>query len=66
VETSYGNQRWYTLEPDTLAVKGAVAKVDLARVDEVGFVDLAPAGGHGSSGWVNISTIEVYAKPVRR
>ena len=66
VEVAYANQRWYTLEPDTLAVKGALAKVDLARVDEVGFVDLAPAGGHGNSGWANISWIEVYAKPVRR
>jgi hypothetical protein len=41
-------------------------KVDLAKVDEVGFVDLAPAGGHGSSGWVNISWIDVYAKGVAR
>lgn len=66
VEVSFGNQRWYILEPDTLAVKGQSMKVDLARVDEVGFVDLAPAGGHGSSGWVNISNVEVYAKPVAR
>jgi hypothetical protein len=66
VEVAYANQRWYTLEPDTLAVKGLLAKVDLARVDEVGFVDLAPAGGHGNSGWANISSIEVYANPVRR
>lgn len=66
VEVSYPNQRWYTLEPDTLAVKGTIAKVDLARVDEVGFVDLAAAGGHGNSGWANISSIEVYAQPVRR
>ncbi len=66
VEVSFGNQRWYILEPETLAVKGQPMKVDLAKVDEVGFVDLAPAGGHGSSGWVNISSIEVYAKPVAR
>jgi hypothetical protein len=66
VEVSFANQRWYAVEPDTLAVKGPVAKVDLARVDEIGFVDLAPAGGHGNSGWANISWIEVYAKPVPR
>jgi hypothetical protein len=66
VEVSFPNQRWYTIEPDTLAVKGQVMKADLARIDEVGFVDLAPAGGHGNSGWVNISWIEVYAKPVSR
>lgn len=66
VEVSYGNLQWYTVEPDTLAVKGPAMKVDLGRVDEVGFVDLAPAGGHGNSGWANISRIEVYAKPVPR
>jgi hypothetical protein len=66
VEVSFGNQRWYVIEPDTLGVKGLAMKVDLARVDEVGFVDLAPAGGHGSSGWANISWIEVYAKAVPR
>ena len=66
VDVSFPNQRWYTIEPDTLAVKGLAAKVDLARVDEVGFVDLSPAGGHGNSGWANISWIEVYAKPVPR
>ena len=66
VEVSFGNQRWFVVEPDTLAVKAAAMKVDLARVDEVGFVDLAPAGGHGNSGWANISSIEVYAKPVSR
>lgn len=65
-EVAFDDQRWYTLEPDTLGVRGQVAKVDLGRVDEVGFVDLAPAGGHGSSGWANISTIEVYAKAVPR
>jgi hypothetical protein len=66
VEVPFANQRWYVLEPDTLAVKGQVAKVDLARVDEVGFVNLTPSGGHGSSGWANIAGIEVYARPVRR
>jgi hypothetical protein len=47
-------------------VKAQAMKVDLSRVDEVGFVDLAPGGGHGSSGWANISWIEVYAKAVPR
>jgi hypothetical protein len=65
-DVSFENQRWYTVEPDSLGVKGLAAKVDLSRVDEVGFVDLAPAGGHGSSGWANISWIEVYAKAVTR
>ena len=65
-DVSFDNLRWYTLEPATLGVKAQSMKVDLSRVDEVGFVDLAPAGGHGSSGWANISSIEVYAKAVPR
>jgi hypothetical protein len=66
VDVAYGNQRWFILEPETLNVKGAAMQVDLTRIDELGFVDLAPAGGHGSSGWVNISTIEVYATATPR
>lgn len=65
-EVSFENLRWYALEAATLGVKAQAMKVDLSRVDEVGFVDLAPAGGHGSSGWANISSIEVYARAVRR
>jgi hypothetical protein len=65
-EVSFENQHWYALEADSLGVKGPVATVDLSRVDEVGFVDLAPAGGHGSSGWANVSTVEVFATPVSR
>ena len=65
-DVSFDNLRWYTLEAATLGVKEQAMKVDLSRVDEVGFVDLAPAGGHGSSGWANISSIEVYAKAVPR
>lgn len=66
VEVSFENLRWYALDASTLGVKAQATKVDLSRVDEVGFVDLAPGGGHGSSGWANISWIEVYAKPVTR
>ncbi len=65
-EVSFENLRWYALEAATLGVKAQAMKVDLSRVDEVGFADLSPAGGHGSSGWANISWIEVYAKAVAR
>ena len=43
-----------------------VKNPDLTKVDEVGLVDLMPSGGHGNAGWVNLSTIELYAKPVPR
>jgi hypothetical protein len=38
----------------------------LSKVDEIGFVDLMPGGGHGNAGWVNVSAIELYAKPIPR
>lgn len=66
VDVSFPNQRWFVVEAETLNVKAAAMSPDLARVDEVGFVDLAPAGGHGNSGWANISSIEVYARGVPR
>ena len=39
---------------------------DLSKVDEIGFVDLAPGGGHGVSGAFNLSMIELFAKGVPR
>ena len=62
---AFTNQRWHIVEPDTLAVRNVVMQPDLARVDEVGFVDFSVGGGPGG-GWSNISTVEVYAKPVPR
>jgi hypothetical protein len=43
-----------------------VDKPDLSKVDEVGFVDLIPASGHGPGGWSDVAQIEVYGKPVAR
>jgi hypothetical protein len=40
--------------------------VDLSKVDEVGFADLMPGSGHGAGGYVNVSTFEVYGRPVKR
>ena len=39
---------------------------DLATIDEVDFVDLAPGGGHGIAGAFNLSALELHAKPVSR
>lgn len=65
-EVAFSNQRWQTVDPETLAVvRNTVTQPDLARVDEVGFVDFAVGGGPGG-GWSNISTVEVYAKAVPR
>ena len=40
--------------------------VDLSKVDEIGFIDLMPASGHGPGGWFDLGQIEVYAKAVPR
>jgi len=43
-----------------------VDKPDLSKVDEIGFVDLVPGSGHGPGGWIDVATIEVFGKPVKR
>jgi catechol 2,3-dioxygenase-like lactoylglutathione lyase family enzyme len=41
-------------------------KVDLSKVDAVGFADLTPGSGHGTGGYSDVAWIEVYGKPVKR
>ena len=43
-----------------------VANPDLSRVDELGWVDLMPGGGHGYVGCSNVSWLEVYADSHKR
>ena len=43
-----------------------VTNPDLTKVDEVGFADLMPGSGHGTGGYIHLSTIEVFGKPVSR
>ena len=66
-EFSIASVRWLTLDPERLVTTGNfVDKPDLSKVDEVGFVDLTPASGHGPGGWSDVAQIEVYGKPVAR
>ena len=66
-EFSLAGVRWIKLDPERLVTTGAfVEKPDLSRVDEVGFVDLMPASGHGQGGWSDVAQIEIYGKPVTR
>jgi hypothetical protein len=60
-EVTFANQRWFKLDPVRVVTTVLVDKPDLSRVDEIGFVDLMPGGGHGNAGWVNVSALEVYA-----
>jgi hypothetical protein len=66
-EFAISSIRWLRLEIDRVVTRGTwIEKPDLSRVDEVGFADLMPGSGHGWGGFVNVSRIEVYGKPVRR
>jgi hypothetical protein len=65
-EVTFDDQRWFELDPETVVVKLEVNNPDLSRVDEIGYVDLMPGGGHGPAGCSNVSWIEVYATPRKR
>jgi hypothetical protein len=59
--------RWIKLDIAKVQTKGTLLdKVDLSRVDEIGFVDLTPGSGHGLGGFSDVGWMEVYGKPVRR
>jgi hypothetical protein len=66
VEVAFGGMRWFTLDPVKVVVTSEVKDPDLSRVDEIGLVTLAPAGGHGIAGSANLSTVELFAKAVPR
>ncbi|MBI4520771.1 MAG: hypothetical protein HY701_08020 [Gemmatimonadetes bacterium] len=66
VEVAFGGMRWYALDPARVVVLTEVTNPDLSRVDGVGLASLAPGGGHGIAGSANLSTLELFAKPVPR
>jgi len=65
-EVTFDDQRWFQLDPVKVVTMKEVGNPDLSRVDEVGFVDLMPGGGHGFAGCSNVSWIELYAAPRKR
>jgi hypothetical protein len=65
-EVAYGGMRWHKLDPQKVVTGVEVKGPDLSKVDEIGFVDLAPGGGHGISGAFNVSALELFAKAVTR
>jgi hypothetical protein len=66
-DVSFSEFRWIKLDIDRVVTTGRwVEKVDLTKVDEVGFADLMPGSGHGPGGWVNVGRIELYGRPVNR
>jgi len=59
--------RWLKLDITKVQTKGSLLdKVDLSKVDAVGFADLTPGSGHGTGGYSDVAWIEVYGKPVKR
>ncbi len=59
--------RWLKLDIAKVQTKGTLLdKVDLSKVDAVGFADLAPGSGHGTGGYSDVAWIEVYGKPVKK
>jgi hypothetical protein len=66
VEVAFGDMKWFKLDPAKVVVMTEMMKPDLSKVDEVGLVTLAPAGGHGIAGSANLSAVELFAKAVAR
>ncbi len=59
--------RWLKLDAPTVRTKGTLLdKVDLSKVDAIGFADLSPGSGHGTGGYSDVAWIEVYGKPLKR
>jgi len=59
--------RWLRADPTRMVTTGVwINNPDLSKIDEIGFVDLMPASGHGPGGWADVGKIEVYAKSVAR
>jgi hypothetical protein len=66
VELSFNDLKWFKLDPEKVVPGVEVKNPDLTRVDEIGMAYLAPGGGHGTASSINLSDVEVYAKPVPR
>ena len=66
-DVSIVDVRWMKIDPARMVTVGLmIDRPDLSQVDEVGFADLMPGSGHGNGGYVNVATIEVFGKPVKR
>jgi len=66
-EISFADVRWIKLDIKRVVTVGnLVDKLDLTKVDEIGFADLMPASGHGPGGWADVAQIEVYGGAVPR
>lgn len=59
----FSDVRWYKLDINNVVTKGnPVDKIDLSKVDDIGFADIIPASGHGPGGWFDVGQIEVFGR----
>ncbi len=66
-EISFADLRLLKLDIARVVTTGTfLDKVDLSKVDEIGFADLMPSSGHGPGGWSDVAQVEVYGKAVPR
>ncbi len=66
-EIAFADLRWMKLDITRVVATGTVLdKVDLTRVDSIGFADLMPGSGHGPGGWSDVAQVEVYGNAVVR
>jgi hypothetical protein len=66
-DLSFADLRWVRLDIGRVVTVGPfLDKIDLSKVDEIGFADLMPSSGHGPGGWSDVAQVEVYGKPVPR
>ena len=66
-EFALSDLRWIKFDPDKLVTVGPfLPKVDLGKVEQVGYIDLIPGSGHGVGGWDDVGLFELYADSVPR
>jgi hypothetical protein len=66
-ETAFADLRWLKLDIARVVATGPLLdKVDLTRVEAIGFADLMPGSGHGPGGWSDVAQFEVYGKSIPR
>jgi hypothetical protein len=66
-EFGLAETRWIKMDMDKVVTRGRwLDKVDLSRVDEIGFADLMPGSGHDDGGYSNLDFFEVYGKTLPR
>lgn len=66
-EIFLANVKWLKLDMPKVQTKGTLLdKVDLSKVDAIGFADLQAGSGHGLGGFSDMGWIEVYGRAVPR